>query len=273
MGLVMQLGATRGYDTYAISFRCQGSSDRQTGAKSAGTLASHSADVQHFISTLTRPPVILAHSFGGLIAQRYVLGSKDSIPCANEASTAGLVLLGSAPPYGNGSLVGRTFRRRPLFSIRLTWGFITRSYARSMPLFRDMFMSSDIPDKDLQRYFQLLQTNMSPVQLVDFRELNKQELPLQRPGPDFSTPVLALCGDQDVVVDLEAAEETAAHFGQGSAIELKGMAHDLMLLVASREPQGIQTSRASIISQDYGAHLTVLIPSMKLPLQHHQLAS
>lgn len=71
---------------------------------------------------------------------------------------------------------------------------------------------------------------MSPVQLVDFRELNKQELPLQRPGPDFSTPVLALCGDQDVVVDLEAAEETAAHFGQGSAIELKGMAHDLMLV-------------------------------------------
>ena len=71
---------------------------------------------------------------------------------------------------------------------------------------------------------------MSPVQLVDFRELNKQELPLQKPGPDFSTPVLALCGDQDVVVDLEAAEETAAHFGQGSAVELKGMAHDLMLV-------------------------------------------
>lgn len=80
------------------------------------------------------------------------------------------------------------------------------------------------------RYYQLLQENMSPVQLVDLRELNKQELPLQFPGPDFSTPVLALCGDQDVVVDLEAAEETAAHFGQGGAIELKGLAHDIMLV-------------------------------------------
>ena len=30
-------------------------------------------------------------------------------------------------------------------------GFIKRSYARSMPLFRDMFMSSDIPEKDLER--------------------------------------------------------------------------------------------------------------------------
>ena len=62
--------ADRGYDTYAVSFRCQGSSDRQSDARSAGTLASHSADIQHFISTLPNPPVILAHSFGGLIAQR-----------------------------------------------------------------------------------------------------------------------------------------------------------------------------------------------------------
>lgn len=63
--------ADRGHNTYAVSFRCQGSSDRQSKDKSAGTLASHSADLEHFISTLPKPPVILAHSFGGLIAQRY----------------------------------------------------------------------------------------------------------------------------------------------------------------------------------------------------------
>lgn len=62
--------ADRGYNTYAISFRCQGSSDMQRDVKFAGTLASHSADIQHFVSTLPRPPVILAHSLGGLIAQR-----------------------------------------------------------------------------------------------------------------------------------------------------------------------------------------------------------
>lgn len=62
--------ADRGYDTYAISFRCSGSSDMQRNAKFAGTLASHSADIQHFVSTLPKPPVILAHSLGGLIAQR-----------------------------------------------------------------------------------------------------------------------------------------------------------------------------------------------------------
>ena len=62
--------ADRGYNTYAISFRSQGKSDTQLGVKSAGTLASHAADLDHFVSSLDQPPVILAHSFGGLIAQR-----------------------------------------------------------------------------------------------------------------------------------------------------------------------------------------------------------
>ena len=73
---------------------------------------------------------------------------------------------------------------------------------------------------------------MSPVQLVDLQQLNKQELPLQKPKPGFTTPVLTLIGDQDLVVDFEAAEETAAHFGQGIAVKLEGVAHDLMLVGA-----------------------------------------
>lgn len=49
---------------------------------------------------------------------RYVLGDSTAKP---HPQIAGLVLLASAPPAGNGSLVGRTMRKRPLFSIRLTW--------------------------------------------------------------------------------------------------------------------------------------------------------
>ena len=49
---------------------------------------------------------------------RYVLGGSTAKP---PPQLAGLVMLASAPPAGNGSLVGRTMRKRPLFSIRLTW--------------------------------------------------------------------------------------------------------------------------------------------------------
>ncbi len=55
---------------------------------------------------------------------RYAFGDTTAKP---HAKSAGLVLLASAPPAGNGSLVGRTMRKRPLFSIRLTWSALTRS--------------------------------------------------------------------------------------------------------------------------------------------------
>jgi len=55
---------------------------------------------------------------------RYVLGHSTAKP---HSKPAGLVLLASAPPAGNGSLVGRTMRKRPLFSIRLTWSALTLS--------------------------------------------------------------------------------------------------------------------------------------------------
>ena len=80
------------------------------------------------------------------------------------------------------------------------------------------------------RWFKLLQESMSPVQLVDLSYMNKHELPMPKPLSSFSTPVLVMVGDQDVVVDVEAARETAQHFGQSEAFELQGIAHDLMLV-------------------------------------------
>ena len=82
------------------------------------------------------------------------------------------------------------------------------------------------------RWYKLLQENMSPVQLVDLSYMNKRELPLPRPPPSFDTPVLTMLGDHDGVVDFEAAQETAQHFGQAEAVKLKGVAHDLMLVRA-----------------------------------------
>jgi pimeloyl-ACP methyl ester carboxylesterase len=61
--------AERGYSGYSLSLRGQGGSDPVT-AKVAGTLASHAADVAHFVASLPQPPVVVAHSFGGIIAQK-----------------------------------------------------------------------------------------------------------------------------------------------------------------------------------------------------------
>ncbi|CAI5482721.1 unnamed protein product [Closterium sp. Yama58-4] len=61
-----------GFDCFAISILGQGGSDVPN-APVAGTIQSHAADVSNVIRQLVgRPPVLVGHSFGGLIVQAYL---------------------------------------------------------------------------------------------------------------------------------------------------------------------------------------------------------
>eukprot|EP00879_Flechtneria_rotunda_P028288 GHRR01030387.1.p1 GENE.GHRR01030387.1~~GHRR01030387.1.p1 ORF type:complete len:188 (+),score=34.33 GHRR01030387.1:53-616(+) len=61
--------ADAGYDSWAISLRGQGNSDRVQSAV-AGTLDSHAQDLAEVVQQMADQPVMVAHSFGGLIAQK-----------------------------------------------------------------------------------------------------------------------------------------------------------------------------------------------------------
>lgn len=61
--------AAAGYDCYAVSLRAQGKSDRLPGMK-ACSLTQHAADLGSIVEALPRPPVLIGHSFGGLVVQR-----------------------------------------------------------------------------------------------------------------------------------------------------------------------------------------------------------
>ncbi len=62
--------AGRGHDCWALSLRCQGGSERVEGLKVAGTLDSLTADIASVVGQLPRPPIVVAHSFGGLLMQK-----------------------------------------------------------------------------------------------------------------------------------------------------------------------------------------------------------
>ena len=60
----------RGYTSHALSLRGQAKSEMLPGSKSGGTLDDHSGDISHFIkATFKEPPILVGHSFGGLISQ------------------------------------------------------------------------------------------------------------------------------------------------------------------------------------------------------------
>lgn len=68
--------AERGFSCHAISLRAQAGSDKPPGAKSGGSLTQHADDISHFIrSNLQQAPILVGHSFGGLLTQTCVCPS------------------------------------------------------------------------------------------------------------------------------------------------------------------------------------------------------
>lgn len=217
--------SSAGYDCYAISLRSQGASDPVQGLV-AGTLDTHAADIADFVAGLRCAPVVVAHSFSGLILQKYILSMKDPKGSAGKfPDLAGAAFLCSVPPSGNKKLVGRVFMKDPIKSLKLTWGLVAKTFTTSVDACRELYFSPDIPRDDLIKYQNLL-SQCSYIRLVDLQDVNAV-VPLP-PPPTWAPPVMVLGGDNDLLVDVPALEELAAYYNT-KPIVLKNMAHDCML--------------------------------------------
>ena len=65
----------------------------------AGTLDSHARDIEDLIAMFPTPPVVVAHSFGGLILMKYLLNMTDGT-AAGLPKLSGAAFLCSVPPSG-----------------------------------------------------------------------------------------------------------------------------------------------------------------------------
>ena len=115
--------AARGHESYAPSFRGHGSSGG--GDPRGERLERHAQDVLEFLGGLDRP-VLIGHSFGGLVAQA-VMASEACPPLER------CVLLNSVPPVGNGPMTLRFLWDNPLNAFRVTRGFIAKTFGGSAP--------------------------------------------------------------------------------------------------------------------------------------------
>lgn len=272
--------AAAGYDCYAISMRGQGGSDRPSDpALTPATLNSHSEDLASFLKSLGRrgglnyeermggrskeahphmpfrPAVVTAHSFGGLLLQKYALDA--AARPAEYPELRAMVFLNSVPPSGNGPMVLRFLLRSPLLSLRITRAFVAKTFASSLADCREMFFSESLPEADLKRRvdhaveisqrrspttpgsmpallcrYQAQLAACSPIKLIDLRAMSKS-VPLP-PAPRGHPPVLVLGGTKDNVVDAEAVRELAAYYGV-SPVLVEGLPHDSMLDVQAEQ--------------------------------------
>ena len=213
--------SSRGHDCYALSLRGQGASDMppDTDAAVAGTIETHATDVASFCASLPAPPVLVGHSFGGLIAQRVAADIGATSP-----SLAGLALVASVPPTGNGLMVGRFLRRAPLASLKITYAFVAAAFKTNACLCRECFFSADLPESTLREHMASIAASCN-VRLLDLKAM-KKELPIRKPPSNLRVCVVG--GEDDFVVDVEGLRETAA-WGNTEAIVLQRTAHDIML--------------------------------------------
>ena len=73
--------AQHGYECFAVSMRAHGRSDAAGGAD--GHMADQIADLASVIASLPQPPILVAHSLGGIVAQRWVASDVCSKWCSN----------------------------------------------------------------------------------------------------------------------------------------------------------------------------------------------
>ena len=133
-----QYFAERGHDVYAVSMRGQGRSDAPT--EGVNTLEDHSEDITAFCATLSdTPPVLVGHSFGGLVVQQVMCQQKPP-------QLAGLALLASVPPSGNGAMVKRFLKKDLWASLKITYAFIAGAFKTNADLCRECFFSEDLPE-------------------------------------------------------------------------------------------------------------------------------
>jgi len=219
--------ADQGRDSIAISLRGQGKSTPPAEKTPPATMARNAADLAHFIATLPAPPILIGHSFGGLVLQKYI----EQMQAQNWPQPAGVAFLAAAPPSGNGKLVSRIFKAAPIRSLRITWGFITKSYLRSVAAARFLFFSKDLPEADMERYHKQLAENYG-CPIVDVTKM-KEELPIVFPPAHQLPPMYVAGATEDIIVDIPAVEELA------EALEVTPTIfpgpHDMMLDVHWKE--------------------------------------
>lgn len=199
-----------GFAVHAISLRNHGKSEGR-GKLRWMRIADYVEDVANTARQLPNPPVLIGHSMGGFITQKYL---------EDHPAPAG-VLLASAPPAGTLPSALRIARRHPMAFAKVNLMLSWLPLISTPRLVREAFFSEDLADEQVLAYSKQLQDE-SFLALLDMIAFNL-------PKPEkVKTPLLVLGGAQDKFFSPSEIEATALAYHVPHEI-LPDMAHDMML--------------------------------------------
>ncbi len=202
--------AAHGYAAHALSLRGHGVSEGRDQLRWT-RISNYVADVAQVAAGMPGAPIVIGHSMGGLVVQKYL---------ETHRAPAG-ALLASVPPSGALAATLRIAARQPLAFAKAILTLSLWPLVATPALAREAFFSSSMPDAQLQELAPRLQ-NESYRAFLDL-------LALDLPHPDrVQTPLLVLGAADDAIFSPAEVAATARAY-RTEPVMFTGMAHDMML--------------------------------------------
>lgn len=202
--------AEKGFSVHALSLRGHGGSDGGKHLR-ACRISDYVDDVKSVAEKLDGRPIIVGHSMGGAVVQKYL---------ETEPAVGG-VLMASLPVTGVLATLIRTHIRHPVSALKMHLTLNLFPLVEDVDTAQKMFFSSDIPKSELLTFHSQLQ-NESYRAFLDMLILN-----LPKPKK-VKAPVLVLGAENDTVFLPSQVRATAAAYST-EAVMFPNMAHDMML--------------------------------------------
>lgn len=202
--------AQHGFASHAVNLRGHGNSEGREKLRWT-RIADYAEDVANAVQQLPSPPILIGHSMGGFIIQKYL--EDHDAPAA--------VLLSSASPAGLLPTAIRTARRRPLVFAKVNLTLSLLPFIATPQLVGEAFFSKDLPDEQLLEYWKQTQDD-SYMAFLDM-------VALDLPKPEkVKTPILVLGAARDNMIGPREIEATARAYNTQANI-IPDVAHNSML--------------------------------------------
>ncbi len=202
--------AQNNHASYAVSLRGHGKSEGRNRLRWT-SLTEYATDVAAVVEQIGRPPVLIGHSMGGMVVQKYL--ETHQAPAA--------VLLASISPKGVLPATLRTARHRPIAFLRINLTMSLYPVIETPKHCKAFLFSDSIDREQLMEYYGRMQDE-SYRAYIDMLFLN-----LSRPQR-VKTPMLVLGAANDAAISVKENLATAQAYGVKAEI-FPNIAHNMML--------------------------------------------
>ncbi|TGK22265.1 alpha/beta fold hydrolase [Leptospira fluminis] len=209
--------ASKGFEVHALDLRGHGQSEGKKGIR-FHRISDYVSDLTEVIQAFSVPPILIGHSMGGLVVQKYL----------EKKNVKGAVLMASVPPSGVLATTLRVARRHPFVFLKTTLSWSLYNVISTPSLCKEAFFSEPIQNNALQKYFQ----NMQEESFLGYLDMMVFELPKPK---KVKTSVLVLGAEKDSIFSVEQVRATAKAYGTEAEI-FPGMGHDMMLEADWKKP-------------------------------------